>query len=596
MKQTFREKSKIEKVIIASTWLWVATIVIFCIAFTYVIIFRKETFDVAPGIFAIIIAVLILLGILFYFIATLTYTIHKIKTNATAKLNPVSFLIKLFFAYALFPLYSFVQVLRPMTLKERWKEYGIRGLFKPIYPKIILRKIASVVGILIFVLPVWVMAYFLIGIIGQQILGYTTQDVRISGTGSMAPTFPKGEGNDPKELANQIVSTTGMLPYPNGLVVRGKRLFGHTLERGDIVVVETEKIREMTKEIHGEPTGWVKRLIGLPGDTIEIRSGTLYLNGEPQKEKYTAHARSTFAESFLSECKQITVPENSIFVMGDNRKGSGDSREIGFIEMSGIKNVLPFEKQIGTLDSGWRNTDKDFDEESKIRIDKEKYLEMINEKRKEAGVKPLKYQPKLELSAKLRGDNILKYDDYSFEATKSGYTMAKAMRDANYSNITYGEAKHGGYFSEDELIENQFQFPDTKKFLTDKNYQEIGIAEVEGETNNCPTQVIVLHFAGYVPPNYKKEDTESWRTTSNHLKEIQPSWERLTSNEVFYANNKTDVDRINTLIAERIRITSLIASRMEANLWLSQSEKQLIERDKEVYEEIEKLADKLNGL
>jgi len=337
--------------------------------------------------------------------------------------------------------------------------------------------------------------------------------------------------------------------------------------------------------MYGNPSGWVKRVIGLPGDTIELREGIVYLNGEPLKEPYTPQPRSTFGGTFLSECKRITVPDNSVFVMGDNRKGSSDSRKVGFIELNTVNHVLPLKNQKGVLDKAWRDTAKDFDEISKIKLDKERYLQLLNEKRKEASAKELKYQPKLEISASKRAEVILKFDDFSFEATQSGYTMAKAMSDANYSNIVWGEAPTQGYYEAAELIDNQFQFPEFKKFLTDKTYQEIGIAEVEGKINGCPTQVIVQHFAGYVPPNYKQADIEGWKNNLSRLKEIQPGWARLKEYKDFYEKNKQDVDRINEIISTRIDNISTIVAKMEANQWLSTAEQKMIDQDKPLYDE-----------
>lgn len=424
---------------------------------------------------------------------------------------------------------------------------------------------------------------------------YVTDNILISGTGSMYPTFPKGQGKDPKALAKEVVGTPGMFRYPNGMVIANRRLFGYHIKRGDIVVVENEKIREMTKMVLGDPTGWVKRVIGLPGDTLELRGGIVYLNGEPQKEQYTAQPQSTFGEAFLKECKTVTVPDDSVFVMGDNRKGSGDSREIGFIEMSAINHVLPVKNQIGLLDAAWRDTSHDFDESSKIKLDKTKYLELLNEKRKEAGAKELKYQSKLEVSAGKRGETIITYNDFSFEATKSGYTMAKAMRDSQYSNIVWGEAPAQGHYEAEELIDNQFEFPESKKFLLDKTFQEVGIAEVEGKIDGCPTQLLVQHFAGYVPPNYDKATIDSWKTSLANLRSIRPSWSNLKEYTDFYEKNKNDVDRINEIISTRIQNTIAIITRMEANQWLTSAEQTMINQDTSLFETQEALAKKLNG-
>lgn len=578
-----------------SAIIWIGCIVAVFAILGYVVGIRKEMFDKAPDVFAFSLLSLILLGGLAFLIGVISFTAQILIKRSQKKQNIFVFLIKLFFTLAILPFYLLIYILRPTKLVEKLKNNGIKGLLKSFRLKPVLAKVVALVLIGAIILPIWIGGYAVVGVTIKETLGYGTEAITISGTGSMYPTFPKGEGKDLKELAKQIVGTPGMIRYPNGLVIKGKRFFGYEIGKSDIVVIENDKIREMTKNMYGDSSGWVKRVVGMPGDSIELREGIVYLNGEPLKEPYTAQPHSTFGETFLSECKKITVPDNSVFVMGDNRKGSGDSREIGFVEMSAINHVLPLKDQKGVLDKAWRDTSRDFDEASKIKLDVDKYVQLLNVKRKEAGAREIKYQPKLEISASKRGKVILKFDDFSFEATQSGYTMSKAMRDANYSNIVWGEAPTQGYYEAEELIDNQFQFPESKKFLLDKTYQDVGIAEVEGEINGCPTQVIVQHFAGYVPPNYKKEDTESWKMSASKLREIQPGWADLKNNANFYQKNKGDVDRINEIIAIRIANISAIAARMEANQWLTATEQKMIDQDKPLYDEQEALANRLNS-
>jgi signal peptidase I len=75
---------------------------------------------------------------------------------------------------------------------------------------------------------------------------------------------------------------------------------------------------------------FVKRVIGMPGDTIEVADGHLYVNGQVQDRDYTAEpgTAGTFGP--------VTVPENSFFMMGDNRDWSTDSRAYGFIPYENI--------------------------------------------------------------------------------------------------------------------------------------------------------------------------------------------------------------------------------------------------------------------
>ena len=397
--------------------------------------------------------------------------------------------------------------------------------------------------------------------------------ISISGTGSMYPTFPKSQ---PEE----VVATLGMSPYPSGISLFGKRYLGYEIKRKDIVVFENEKTK---------PSGFVKRVIGLPGDKVEIREGLVYLNDHPLNEPYTARARSTFGGEFLSECKPLVIPQNKLFVMGDNRKGSNDSRhDLGLIDYQDIDHVLPFEKQKGTLDKNWRDASKDSEETSKIKLDKNEFLLLLNQKRKENNVAPLKYNLKLEKSSLLRAVNIINTND--------SYSMEKSMEDAGYSNIVFGEVPAFGYYEAAELIDHLFAFPETKNFLLNKDFQDIGISIIEGNINNCPTQVIVQQFGGYLPPNYKKEDINGWKKVLQNLQEIQPGWQSLQIDSNFYIKNKAEIDRINEIINVRINNVSSIVKRMEANQWLSKIEKDYSFTDQNLFEEQQNLAKKINQL
>ncbi len=83
---------------------------------------------------------------------------------------------------------------------------------------------------------------------------------------------------------------------------------------------------------------YVKRIIGLPGDVVEIKSGTLYLNGEEQKEAYVDAVTTDFPETI--------VPDGHLFVMGDNRHpgASLDSRDprVGFVAVDMLKGRVDF--------------------------------------------------------------------------------------------------------------------------------------------------------------------------------------------------------------------------------------------------------------
>lgn len=79
-------------------------------------------------------------------------------------------------------------------------------------------------------------------------------------------------------------------------------------------------------------TDYVKRIIGVPGDIIDIKNGKVYRNGEELVEPFSKG--KTYAKNILFP---VTIPENKYLVLGDNRENSSDGREFGLIDRSRIK-------------------------------------------------------------------------------------------------------------------------------------------------------------------------------------------------------------------------------------------------------------------
>ena len=96
------------------------------------------------------------------------------------------------------------------------------------------------------------------------------------------------------------------------------------IERFDVVVIKDSK--KPSKRV-------VKRIIGLPGDELSYKEDQLFINNQPVSEPFLAEIKEALAEdSFLTEnIEKIKIPENSYFVLGDNRKISLDSRLTGAV-------------------------------------------------------------------------------------------------------------------------------------------------------------------------------------------------------------------------------------------------------------------------
>ncbi len=115
-----------------------------------------------------------------------------------------------------------------------------------------------------------------------------------------------------------IVQGRSMQPtlYENNYIFLNKQAyrFGEP-ERGDIIVCHSD-----LKTPQGEEKLLIKRVIGLPGDTISIEDGVVYLNGTILDEPYLLEKETMGTQEL------ITVQEGYLFIMGDNRQASEDSR------------------------------------------------------------------------------------------------------------------------------------------------------------------------------------------------------------------------------------------------------------------------------
>jgi signal peptidase I len=98
--------------------------------------------------------------------------------------------------------------------------------------------------------------------------------------------------------------------------------FLHAPQRGDIVVIDLDKENKSDDML-------IKRVIGLPGDTIEIRSGEVTIDGERLEESWTTNLGG-------GNYGPTTIPPLHVFVMGDNRGASNDSRNFGPVHVDNL--------------------------------------------------------------------------------------------------------------------------------------------------------------------------------------------------------------------------------------------------------------------
>ena len=159
---------------------------------------------------------------------------------------------------------------------------------------------------------------------------------------SMVPTFTQND----RLILNRLTRTMKKMP-----------------ERGDIITFEapSNNAEELTAEeaknpiakYENEPTNWwdsfvyhvleigkdsyIKRVIAIPGDRVELKDGKVYLNGEKLDEPYLSDDVITNSVGAL---KDFIVPENCVFAMGDNREYSKDCRAFGCIPLDKIESTV----------------------------------------------------------------------------------------------------------------------------------------------------------------------------------------------------------------------------------------------------------------
>ncbi|MBI3366494.1 signal peptidase I [Candidatus Roizmanbacteria bacterium] len=98
-------------------------------------------------------------------------------------------------------------------------------------------------------------------------------------------------------------------------------------QRGDVVVFHSPKNPDIE---------YIKRIVGLPGDKLLIEDSNIFINGKLVQENYISARTNLWEGGFIKNGVLFTIPNDELFVMGDNRPRSSDSREFGPIPIESV--------------------------------------------------------------------------------------------------------------------------------------------------------------------------------------------------------------------------------------------------------------------
>jgi len=140
------------------------------------------------------------------------------------------------------------------------------------------------------------------------------------------PNEVHGQSMEPSFHDKELLLTNKTIQYLGSTKLRG--IVGD-YKRGDVVIFRHTLSQE----------DFIKRIIALEGDTISIKNGDVYINDIKLNEPYLPKGRKTVAGSYLQEGQTLRVPEDSYFVLGDNRSNSTDSRSnlVRFVKRNQLK-------------------------------------------------------------------------------------------------------------------------------------------------------------------------------------------------------------------------------------------------------------------
>lgn len=139
-------------------------------------------------------------------------------------------------------------------------------------------------------------------------------------------------------LKSYSIPTNAMATFLNKgdqIIAERFSILGELPHRGDVVTFTTEGIK--SPYMSSPPVIYIKRVIGLPGDRLEFKGDILHVNDRPVNKYFDTKGITYLPMMNLAEGKSVTVPQDHLFMMGDNSDNSSDSRYWGPLPVKNLR-------------------------------------------------------------------------------------------------------------------------------------------------------------------------------------------------------------------------------------------------------------------
>jgi signal peptidase I len=386
-------------------------------------------------------------------------------------------------------------------------------------------------------------------------------------------------------LAQQQLFSAGVVDTPTVFATQGPSMLPTLKEEDEVLLSNPAKVGISRGDIvtfsntETDGSGYVKRVVGLPGETLSIRNGVVWVGDRALIEPYTYLQKPTYGNTFLGECEAKTIPDGYVAVMGDNRAVSWDSRAIGWVATSDIDGVRKEQEPV------LQSTPPDIRQAEEF--NEKEFLRLLNEKRTANKIGPVITHAEITSAAMTRAKTI----DQQFVAWKQNKTSVEDdLNAAGYRTNAVHEYVVFGALSAADALEQIVGDPDEKDMFLSGQFTEIGMGVVTRQDGVCsyPIRVVVLSWPALA--TYDADVVAFWKKEAKTLNENLQDYQRWVG---FSNLDQAKLKSLIQLTSQMVLTADRLSRKMVAREWLNSGDyaasreyKTLVDRHNAMREEL----------